>query len=168
MDEQPNPNRNLSQTEDGGSNKSVTIGGDNIVVHGNIGPGTVVGSGSATFEGPVAGNDLVIQQGSATDEQTQFSDLLSELKELIVKARESGEIGATTAQQVIADLEQATDLVKKDKKPSKGRLVQKLSSVSSVLEAAAEVFIPDESKAEFLLRAVSIASVLIRLAMRLF
>jgi hypothetical protein len=167
MDEQPNPNRNQPQTEDGGSNKSVTIGGDNIVVHGNVGPGTVVGSGSVNGAN-FAGNDLVIQQGGSTDEQTQFSDLLSELKELIVKARESGEIGATTAQQVISDLEQATDLVKKDKKPSKGRLVQKLSSVSSVLEAAAEVFIPDESKAEFLLRAVSIASVLIRLAMRLF
>jgi hypothetical protein len=167
MDEQPNPNRNLSQTEDSGSNKSVTIGGDNIVVHGNNATGNVYGSGSVNGTN-FAGHDLIIQQGSSTDEQTQFSDLLSELKELIVKARESGELGATTAQQVISDLEQATDLVKKDKKPSKGRLVQKLSSVSSVLEAAAEVFIPDESKAEFLLRAVSIASVLIRLAMRLF
>ena len=167
MDEQPNPNRKLPQTEDSGGNKSVTIGGDNIVVHGNIGPGAVVGSGSVNGTN-FAGNDLVIQQGGSTDEQTQFSDLLSELKELIVKARESGEIGMTAAQQVLTDIEQATDLVKKDKKPSKGRLVQKLSSVSSVLEAAAEVFVPDESKAEFLLRAVSIASVLIRLAMRLF
>jgi hypothetical protein len=167
MDEQPNPNRNLSQTEDSQGNKSVTIGGDHIVVHGNVGPGAVVGGG--TVNGThFAGNDLVIQQGGSTDEQTQFSDLLSELKELIVKARESGEIGVTAAQQVLTDIEQATDLVKKDKKPSKGRLVQKLSSVSSVLEAAAEVFVPDESKAEFLLRAVSIASVLIRLAMRLF
>jgi hypothetical protein len=168
MDEQPNPNRNLPQTEDSKDNKSVTIGGDHNVVHGNVGPGAVVGRG--TVHGThFAGHDLIIQQGSSsTDEETQFSDLLVELKELIVKARESGEIGVTAAQQVISDIEQASDLVKKDKKPPKGRLVQKLSSVSSVLEAAVEVVVPDESKAEFLLRAVSIAAVLIRLAMRLF
>jgi hypothetical protein len=166
MDDQPNPNRNLSQKEDSRDNKSVTIGGDHNVVHGDVRAGVV---GRGTVNGTnFAGNDLTIQQGSSPDEQTQFSDLLVELKELIVKARETGEIGVSAAQQVISDIEQAHDLVTKENKPSKSKLVAKLSSVSSILEAAVEVFLPDESKAEFLLRAVSIASVLIRLAMRLF
>jgi hypothetical protein len=167
MDEQPNPNRNSPQKEDGRGNKSVTIGGDYNVAHGNVGPGSVVGRGTVNGTHFV-GNDLIIQQGSSSDEQTRFADLLTELQELIVKARESGEIDAAAAQQVISNIEQASDLVKKEKKPPKGKLVAKLSSASSILEAAAEVFIPDESKAGFLLRAVSIAAVLIQLAMRLF
>jgi hypothetical protein len=168
MDNQPNPNRNLPQKEDDRGNKSVTIGGDHIIVHGNIGPGVVLGGGTVNGTN-FAGNDLIINEGaSSSTEQTQFSDLLAELKELIIKARETGEIGVSAAQQVITDIEQASDLVKREKKPPKGRLVQKLSSVSSVLEAAVEVIIPDESNAEFLLRAVSIAAVLIRLAMRVF
>jgi hypothetical protein len=166
MDNQPNPNRNSTQKEDGRDNKSVTIGGDHNVVHGDVRSGVV---GRGTVNGTYfAGNDLIIQQDGSSDEQTRFSDLLAELKELIVKARESGEIGVSAAQQVISEIEQASDLVTNEKKPPKNKLVQKLSSASSILEAAAEVLVPDESKAEFLLRAVSIASVLIRLAIRIF
>lgn len=165
MQDQPNSNQTSSQKDvdapPGGS-------GDHIVVAGNVGPGASIGRGSvrSTY---IAGNDLTINNGAFAQGQTQFTDLLADLKELLMEAKEKGELDGTLAKQAVEQLEAAADMVKKDKKPDKPILIKKLEAVSDMIQAAVEMFTAGEGGiATILVKALPIAAILVKLAMRIF
>jgi hypothetical protein len=138
------------------------------VITGNIGPGSNIGRGSARSNN-IAGNDLVINNGTFAEGQTQFSDLLADLRELIVQAKEKGELDGTLAKQAVEQLETAAEMVKKDKKPDKPILIKKLEAVAEMIQAAVEVFTAgDGGIATILVKALPIAFLLVKLATRLF
>jgi hypothetical protein len=165
MQDQPNSNQTSSQKDAAVPSAG---GGDHIVITGNIGPGSNIGSGSvrSTY---IAGNDLTINNGTFAQGQTQFSDLLADLKELIVQAKEKGELDATLAKQAVDQLETAAEMVGKDKKPDKPILLKKLEAVAEMIQAAVEVFTAGEGGiATILVKALPIAFLLVKLAARLF
>ena len=165
MQDQPNSNQTSSQKD---ADAPPAGGGDHIVVTGNVGPGASIGRGSvrSTY---IAGNDLTVNNGAFAQGQTQFTDLLADLKELIVEAKEKGELDSTLAKQAVEQLEAAADMVKKDKKPDKPILIKKLEAVSDMIQAAVEMFTAGEGGiATILVKALPIAAILVKLAMRIF
>ncbi|MBN1430398.1 MAG: hypothetical protein JXB07_18660 [Anaerolineae bacterium] len=145
-----------------------SIGGDHIVITGNIGPGVNIGRGSATFQN-IAGNDLVTNNGLIADSQTQFADLLVDLKDMILQAKEKGELNDSVAKQAVEKLETAADMVKKEKKADKSIIVQKLEAVADMIETATESFSNhDGGIATILVKALPIAYLLVKLASHLF
>ncbi len=169
MQDQPNSNQTNSQKETTEPPQPPSGVGDHIVITGNIGPGANIGRGSARSTN-IAGNDLVINNGAvAPANQAQFTDLLSDLRELIVQAQEKGELDEMLARQAVEQLETAADMVKKDKKPDKPILVKKLEAVAEMIQAAVEVFTAGEGGiATILVKALPIAFLLVKLAARLF
>jgi hypothetical protein len=165
MQDQPNSNQTSSQKD---ADVPSAGGGDHIVITGNIGAGSNIGRGSlrATH---IAGNDLIINNGVVAGGQTQFADLLADLKELIVQAKEKGELDDTLAKQAVEQLETAAEMVKKDQKPDKPILIKKLEAVADMIQAAVEMFTAGEGGiATVLVKALPIAAILVKLAMRLF
>lgn len=165
MQDQPNANQTSTQKE------TVTPpsgGGDHIVITGNIGPGASIGRGSVQSN-HIAGNDLVINNGIVSEGQAQFSDLLADLKDMILQAREKGELNGTLATQAVEQLETAADMVKKKKKEDKPILVQKLEAVADLIEDAVETFSANDGGiATILVKALPIAAILVKLATHLF
>lgn len=165
MQDQPNSNQASSQKE------TVTPpsgGGDHIVITGNIGPGSNIGRGSVQ-SAHIAGNDLIINNGVVTESHAQFSDLLADLKEMILQAKEKGELDGSLAKQAVEQLEAAAELVKKEKKTDKPLILQKLEAVADLIEDAVEMFsAQDGGIATILLKALPIAAILVKLATHIF
>ena len=165
MQDQPNSNQK-SQRESPPASSSV--GGDHIVITGNVGPGVNIGRGSATFQN-IAGNDLVTNNGVISDGQTQFTDLLDDLKDMILQAKDKGELDGILAKQAVEQLDTAADMIKKEKKTAKPVLIKKLEAVAEMIEAAVEVFTAgDGGIATILVKALPIAYMLVKLAARIF
>lgn len=165
MQDQPNSNQTNPQKD---AAMQPSVGGDHIVITGNIGVGSNVGRGSVQST-HIAGNDLIINNGVVAEGQTQFTDLLADLKEMIVQAKEKGELDDTLAKQAVEQLETAAAMVKKDKKPDKPILIKKLEAVAEMIQAAVEVFTAgDGGIATILVKALPIAFLLVKLAVRLF
>ncbi len=165
MQDQPNSNQTGPQKD---AVAPPTGGGDHIVITGNVGPGVNIGRGSSRST-HIAGHDLIINNGVVAADQAQFSDLLADLKELIVQAKEKGELDDTLAKQAVEQLETAAAMVKKDKKPDKPILLKKLEAVAEMIQAAVEVFTAgDGGIATILVKALPIAFLLVKLAARLF
>jgi hypothetical protein len=165
MQDQPNSNQTSSQKDAAAPSAG---SGDHIVVTGNIGPGASIGRGSvrSTY---IAGNDLTVNNGKVAEGQTQFTDLLADLKELIMQAKEKGELDGMLAKQAVEQLETAAEMVKKDKKPDKPILIKKLEAVADMIQAAVEMFTAGEGGiATILIKALPIAAILVKLATRLF
>lgn len=169
MQDQPNSNQASSQKETTEPPQPPSGGGDHIVITGSIGPGVSIGRGSVRSTN-IAGHDLILNNGAAVPaNQAQFTDLLADLKELIVQAKEKGELDEMLAKQAVEQLETAAEMVKKDKKPDKPILVKKLEAVAEMIQAAVEMFTAgDGGIATILVKALPIAFLLVKLAMRLF
>jgi hypothetical protein len=165
MDNKPNPNpfapkkESGEQSPAGANNNVINIGGD-------VGMLANVGSGSV-YTDQVAGRDLIIN-GVLADSTTGFADLLVDLKDLILKAKEAGELGDTVAQQAVATLEEAAELITKEKKPPKQQLVKKLEFVADLLDAATDLIGASGGVSKILMQAAPIAAFLVKLALRLF
>ncbi|MBN1310857.1 MAG: hypothetical protein JXB30_05495 [Anaerolineae bacterium] len=165
MQDQPNSNPTTPQKDTAASS---SVGGDHIVITGNVGPGVNIGRGSATFQN-IAGNDLITNNGVIADGQTQFTELLDDLKEMILQAKEKGELDGVLAKQAVEQLETAGEMVKKEKKAAKPLLIKKLEAVAELIEAAVEVFTAgDGGVATVLVKALPIAYMLVKLAARIF
>jgi|YNPNPStandDraft_1061719.scaffolds.fasta_scaffold84627_2 hypothetical protein len=165
MENKPNPNPFAPKKESGdqppagANNNVINIGGD-VGMLANIGSGNV-------YTDQVAGRDLVVN-GVLSDSATGFADLLIDLKNLILKAKEAGELGDTLAQQAVATLEEAAELVTKEKKPPKQQLVKKLEFVADLLDAATDLMGASGGISKILMQAAPIAAFLVKLASRLF
>jgi hypothetical protein len=164
MTDQPNPNPDVSKRE---IPPAPAAGGTSYVVYGNVGPGANIGSGTVTAD-QIAGNDIVINGMNIDNQGEKFANLLDDLKEMLVKAREAGEIPLEKAQEVIQELESARELVEQDKKPSKETLIQKLQRVMEVIDDVLENFGENKSPAAILIRALPFAALLIKLAAQIF
>lgn len=165
MDNKPDTNHAERKRET--TDKPATVGGDYIVISGSVGPAAVVGRGTLQAN-HIAGGDLTVNGTTITEGERQFADLLAELKELLIRARESGELSDSIAEQAISNLDSAAELVEKEKKPPKSKLLEKLSTAADVLEKAIDVLTPDQGPAKYLLQALPILAMLIQLATRLF
>ncbi len=139
---------------------------DSIVIYGNVGVGASVGRGSVNAE-QIAGNDLIVN-GTMIDNQGQFADLLENLKEMMIKAKEIGELPVQLAHDVIQEIDSAQDLVKDEKKPPKETLIKKLQNVVEMLDNVLETVSESRSPAAILIKAVPFAMTLIRIATQLF
>jgi hypothetical protein len=145
-----------------------SVGGDSIIITGNIGAGANIGRGSiqSTY---IAGNDLVTNNGIVAEGPTQFTDLLGDLKEMILQAKEKGELDDVLAKQAVEQLDTAADIVKKEKKTDKPILIKKLEAVADMIQAAVEMFTAgDGGIATVLVKALPIAVMLVKIATHLF
>ncbi len=158
MENKPDPNPDAPKRE---------MGGDHIVITGNIGPGAVIGSGSVQAD-YIAGNDLIIN-GTVAETPERFSDLLTDLRSIVAQAKEAGELGEQVAQQIIDNIDEAAEIVKTNpEKPPKSALVKRLESVADMLDAAVDVINVDGGVAKILLKAAPIAALLVKIALRFF
>jgi hypothetical protein len=164
MTDQPNPNPDASKRE---TPPAPASGGTSYVVYGNVGPGANIGSGTVTAD-QIAGNDIVINGMNIDNQGEKFADLLNDLKEMLLKAKEAGEIPVEKAQEVINEIESARDLIEQEKKPSKETLIQKLQKVMEVIDDVLENFNENKSPAAILIRALPFAALLIKLAAQIF
>jgi hypothetical protein len=140
--------------------------GDSIIIYGNVGVGASVGRGFVNAE-QIAGNDLIVN-GTMIDNQGQFSDLLDQLKEMMTKAKELGELPEQIAHDVIQEIDSAQDLIKDEKKPPKETLIQKLQHIVDMIDNVLESANESRSPVAILIKALPFAAVLLRIASQLF
>lgn len=164
MESQPNPS-SIDEKRETNTERS-PVGGDHIVIHGNVGPGANVGKGSVRAD-QIAGHDLIVN-GVLANGQNQFGDLLTELRNLLVEAKEAGELDDQMAQEAISNVEAAVELVTGEKTPAKPTLIKKLETVVDLIDAAVDTFGAEGGVAKILLRALPIAALLVKLALRFF
>jgi hypothetical protein len=164
MINQQNPNPDPSKRE---IPPAPATGGTSYVVYGNVGPGANIGSGTVTAD-QIAGNDIVINGMNVDNQGQKFADLLTDLKEMLIKAKEAGELPAEKAEEVIEELESARDLVEHEKKPSKETLIQKLQKVMEMIDDTLENVSESKSPAAILIKALPFAALLIKLAAQIF
>jgi dihydroorotate dehydrogenase len=164
MTNQPDPNPDASKRE---IPPAPAAGGTSYVVYGSVGPGANIGSGSVTAD-QIAGNDIVINGMNIDNQGQKFADLLNDLKDMLLKAREAGEIPVEKAQEVIEQIESARELVEQEKKPSKETLIQKLQRVMEVIDDVLENVSESKSPAAILIKALPFAALLIKLAAQIF
>jgi len=166
MQDKPNPNPDAPKREI--PPMPAQVGGDNIVVMGNVSAGGNVGGGSVKAN-YIAGGDMVINNGTVgANSGEQFAELLAQLKDMLTQANDKGEMDDLTAKQAITQLESAEKLIKEEKKPPKPEIVKKLEAVADVINAAIDTLTQDGSVAMILLKALPIAVMLVKLASKLF
>lgn len=147
-------------------------GGDSFVIQGGVGPGANIGRGFVQAD-LIAGGDITMQPGAgeaaATEQHVKFSALLTDLQELIKQAKEAGEMDLGKAEEVLKTLSEAAEIAgEPSKKPPKNIILEKLSFVSDMLDSAVDMITPDSGPAKILLRAMPLAALLIKIAIRIF
>lgn len=175
MNDKPNSNQSKPPEETLPHNPDVSsstppsgVGGDHIVIGGNVGPVSNVGRGAVRVD-QFAGHDLIIHNGLPREEaEAQFGEEIAKLRSLIVKAFKAGELNERTARKALSHLEETAKLIAQEDRPPKIEIVQRLQRIADVLEAAAEIMEEKGGVAKVLLQALPIAALLIRLAMQLF
>lgn len=144
-------------------------GGDTITIQGNVGHGAVIGRGSMSAHNIVGGDMTLNNSGVMAGDQAQFSDLLIELKELLVKAHQCGEMPEPQAKEAIQTLEKTVTEIKKEEKPPRPAIVTGLERVADMIEDAVDIFNSQGAGvAKTLIRALPIAALLVKLALRIF
>jgi hypothetical protein len=158
MDNKPDPNLDTPKRE---------IVGDHIVITGNVGPGASIGRGSVQAD-YIAGRDLIVN-GEMAEAPARFGDLLADLRAIVTQAKEAGELGEQVAKQILDNIDEATEIVKSNpEKPPKGPLIKRLESIADMLDAAVDVISVDGGIAKILLKAMPIAALLVKIAIRFF
>jgi hypothetical protein len=164
MNDKSNPN--LTEPKREVPSEQPSVGGDHIVIHGNVGPGASVGKG-AVYADQIAGNDLIVN-GVLAGDQSQFGDLLTALKEMLLQAKETGELNEPAATEAITNLDEAVEMIKQEAKPDRQNLIRRLKAVTDLIDAAVDTFSADGGVAKVLLRALPMAALLVKLAVRFF
>lgn len=173
-----NPNPNLSEPKKEIPGPRVTspgptppgsVGGDHIIIQGNVGPGASVGSGSVTAD-YIAQGDITINNGGGAKANSpeQFVELLADLRALLEQAKEKGELDPLLAGQAIKNLDTAVEMVSKEQKPPKPELLKRLEAVAQMIDAAVDMLTQDGSVGSILLKALPVAVMLVKLATHLF
>jgi hypothetical protein len=165
MSDKPNPNPDEPKREIPPAPPSV--GGDYIVVQGDVGTGAVIGGGSLTAD-YIARGDIVINNGIVAEDPAQFVELLNSLKQLLQEAEDKGEFAPPLAKQAIQNVSTAAAMVEKDKKPPKPELLKRLESVVQLIGTGLDTITADGSVGSLLLKALPIAVALVKLASHLF
>lgn len=159
------PELNDSTSDSSNSRSAGRAGRDYNSVIGNVVAG-VVGSGSSD-SGYSAGGDMVVN-ASAPEKTQEFTDMLADLKRLILEAQEAGELNEKTAQKAMTSLTEANAFIHKEGKPPKAQIIRRLQYVADVLDAAVDMISASGGVAEILARALPVAALLIKVAGRVF
>ncbi len=161
----PNPNDEKEEVEE----KGYAVGGDHIVVQGDVGVGASIGRGYVQAD-YIAGRDLIIATDEVpkADDKKQFADLMIKLRDLIIKAHQAGELSERTAKKALGHLATTAELVAKEEKPPKNQILSRLQYVADVLDAAVDYLSTSGGAARVVLQALPIATLLIKIASRLF
>ena len=163
MADQPNPNISTPGKETASPNTvnyNISIGGD-------VGVGSSIGFGSVSAD-QIAGNDIVINGMNIDNQGQKFADLLGDLKDLLLKAKETGELIEPAANEVIKQIDSAKDLIEKEKNPPKDTLIEKLHRVMETIDDALEGLNRSHAPAVMLLKALPFVAMLIKLASQIF
>src|SRR5688572_2759973 len=145
MSNQPNPNLPIPKNDPSSVTYSISIGGD-------VGVGASVGFGQVNAD-QIAGHDNIINGMNIDSEGQKFADLITDLKNLLVQAQQAGELPEDRAKEIIDNLEQAKDLVQKEKKPSKAPVIEKLQRVFDVIDDTLDAFNESRHPAALLIKA---------------
>jgi hypothetical protein len=140
--------------------------GDNIVVHGDVKVGGVVGRGSVRAD-YIAGRDINLSPEKKRDAR-EFADLMVELKSLIVKAHKSGELDEKIARKALKNLSETAQMVTDENKPPKSQILRRLQYIQDILDMAVDLFSAEGGPAQILLKALPVVSMLIKIASRIF
>ncbi len=179
MNDKPDSNQSKPQEEISSHRQGVpaasdaaqpppSVGGDHISIGGNVGPASNVGRGSVHID-QFAGHDLIIHNGLPREEaEVQFTEEMTRLRSLIVKAFKAGELSERTARKALGHLEETAKLIAQEEKPPKIEIVRRLQYVADVLDAAVDFLGASGGVAKVLLQAIPVAALLIRLAVQLF
>jgi hypothetical protein len=165
MQDKPNPNLDEQKREI--PTPPPSVGGDYIVVQGNIGPGASIGRGSVNAQNFAAGDMNITQSEVSTNDPARFAELLFELKGLLTQARQTG-LDPKLVEEAIKKIDETEILVKEQQPPPKNEILKKLQGVADMINNAMEVFNDDTSVAAALLKALPVAVLLVKLAARLF
>jgi hypothetical protein len=142
----------------------IPVRGDQINIGGNVFPGAVVGSGSSQIG--ILINGVNIGSGQEVTRE-HFVEMLKQLRSLVARAEQAGELEPRAARQTLKNLEEAVDMATRDK-PPKTRLLAKLTVIADLLDAAASTADLARGAFQWLIKAVPIAAILVELAQRLF
>lgn len=137
------------------------------MIYGNVGPGASVGRGQVKAVN-ISGGDMVVGSLPGIEGQIQFAELLAQLKELLLKARDVGEIDEGRAEAIVQGIDAAATQVKTEKPPIKDRLVETLQTVANLVDQAIDTISAAGGTALILLKALPVVSLLIRLVNRIF
>jgi hypothetical protein len=160
------PDSNLPDSKEKTEYPSGYVGGDQNIIGGDVGMGANVGSGSVNTD-YIVGGDLIFN-GKLTDSKSEFAETMVKLRDLIIQAYKNGELPEKVARKTIAQLKETAELVTKEDKPPKSRILQKLQYVADVLDAAVDMISSQGNIATTLVRAAPIAALLIKIAARVF
>lgn len=151
----PDPNNSSSQSR---------AGRDDYNVSGTM-VGSVVGGGSVHANN-IAGGDIV--SGPPRPERLhEFHEALGALRGLIVEAKEAGELTDAVAQKTLSSLDETAKLIQSEGQPPKEQILRRLEYVADALDTAVDMFTASGA-ADVLLRAAPVASLLIKIAGRIF
>lgn len=169
MEEQPNSNMKPADGEPPKSGEKPpvppSVGGDSVVVYGDVGMGAGLGHANITIK-QAAGRDIW-NIGSGSDESEDFSrfaEKMKELRDLIISARNAGELNPTLADEALDNLEQVAELVAEAEAPPRRPLLSKLGYVGDILDTAADM-VEDST---VITRAIPVAALLVKIATRIF
>ncbi|NDJ54986.1 MAG: hypothetical protein GYB68_18085 [Chloroflexi bacterium] len=170
MEDQPDSNPSQDSNDPERLRPGRGVGGDQYVVYGDVRAGGVVGSGSVT--GQNFGETITIHQdsgGDGGDPAVEFTNLLSELRELISRAKEAGELTPDVAEQIIDNLGAAEKIAKQADDRPKGAVAKRLETVADMIDAAVDTFAGQSGQmARMLLSALPVVALLVKLAVRYF
>lgn len=141
------------------------VGGDNIIVQGNVSAGSVVGRGTVRTDNIAGGN--VTLNGQQAAHAREFADLMGELRTLIIDAHKSGEIDEQIASKALNNLSETAEMLTQEEHPPKGQIMRRLQYVADVLDMAADLFTAGGGPAKVLLKALPVANMLIKIAARM-
>ena len=162
------PDTNLSQPKKEIPPAPSTVGGDHIVIQGNVGAGASVGSGRVISE-YIAQGDMTIQHaGAKTATPEQFVEMIGDLRVMLEQAKDKGELDPLLAGQAIKNLDAVAEEVSQKDQPHKPDMIKRLEAVAQVIDAAVDMLTQDGSIGSILLKALPVAVMLVRLATHLF
>jgi hypothetical protein len=169
MPDKPNSNQTAPQetpdTTPDAEENSTSVGGDNIVVQGNVSAGGVVGRGTVHAD-YIAGGDINIG-GQPAARTRELADLMNELRTLIIDAHKSGELNEQIASKALNNLTETAEMLTQEESPPKGQIMRRLQYVADVLDMAADLFTAGGGPAKILLKALPVANMLIKVAARM-
>lgn len=145
-----------------------------ISIGGNVGPGAVIGRGTVQADNIagrdiIAGHDLTTSgdgdiSGMTTDD---FRSILAEVRKMIVRAQEEGELPEEVAQVALQDIDEATQLAE-EKPPRKTHIARKLDDVSEILDGATETIEAAGGVARVVGKTLPFVALLVKLASYIF
>lgn len=116
----------------------------NITIGGNVGPGSALGQDASVRAENISGRDTHVVDHSVDNRQQaapktpeDLSKMLDELRGIIEKAHQAGELEADTASKVIENVQVAADMASQPQLPKKS-LLRRLQDVADLLDAAAK------------------------------